>query len=302
MSPEPLANPPEGKPVSNTSAVSVGTRIFADTADLGESPPLPHFPRSTGFLGRVSQGKSIVDHSEDISVDLPRLRKLDPLHSLGLDRQEYEPPHSRVALSILSMFLRNKTRGQEAFSQAAEICGNSLLGKELEAIAQNIVDGAGFADQIQAHPKLFGWMAGQFVLIGEKSGGIPASLERYLALREQLDTNRNAPMPARTTRYTRDFALIASEVFGMTGELDDALRIAASEQPKRFRKSVADVIVSIRDGLEVGDSFEGAGKTRLFSFKFDPLFIRSVRVGCKTGNLEKILRAFGSESWSLQRL
>jgi type II secretory pathway component PulF len=231
-----------------------------------------------------------------------RVRAPPPLELAGLEARGNEPRYSRACVSLLTTFLKQGLKPHEACLRAAELGRRSYLGKELYSFAQAIDGGASVSEAMRKHRGVFSTLAAEFACIGERGHGLVKSFERYLDLREKLARNAWGKSPAVTSRKTRDFALIAGTALELSDDLILAFRLGAIEQRTRFRVSVAEAIGFLRAGEGPGDAIESAGKGRFLGFRFDPLFVATLRTGESVPKISKLMQAFGSEPWSLAPL
>jgi type II secretory pathway component PulF len=142
-------------------------------------------------------------------------------------------------------------------------------------------------DLLGSQRSAFGSVALEFLRIGEQPIGITRSLSAYLAFRkEQRLAGAFRPgslLSARTRRFAITFAC-AQEI---SGDVVGSLRCASMEMPRRLRRRLAESILMVRSGEDLGAVLP---QSTLFRPGFEQHFVRMVGEGLQLSELPATLR------------
>jgi hypothetical protein len=142
-------------------------------------------------------------------------------------------------------------------------------------------------DLLGSQRSAFGSVALEFLRIGEQQTGITRSLSAYLAFRrEQRIAGAFRPgslLSARTRRFAITFAC-AQEI---SGDVVGSLRCAAMEMPRRLRRRLAESVLWVQSGDDLGKVLP---KSTFFKPGFEPHFVEMVDEGLHLSQLPATLR------------
>ena len=142
-------------------------------------------------------------------------------------------------------------------------------------------------DLLGSQRSAFGSVALEFLRIGEQQTGITRSLSAYLAFRrEQRIAGAFRPgslLSARTRRFAITFAC-AQEI---SGDVVGSLRCAAMEMPRRLRRRLAESVLGVQSGDDLGKLLP---KSTFFQPGFEPHFVEMVDEGLHLSQLPATLR------------
>ena len=142
-------------------------------------------------------------------------------------------------------------------------------------------------DLLGSQRSAFGSVALEFLRIGEQQTGITRSLSAYLAFRrEQRIAGAFRPgslLSARTRRFAITFAC-AQEI---SGDVVGSLRCAAMEMPRRLRRRLAESVLGVQSGDDLGKVLP---KSTFFQPGFEPHFVEMVYEGLHLSQLPATLR------------
>ena len=127
----------------------------------------------------------------------------------------------------------------------------------------------------------------EFLRIGEQPIGFTRSLSAYLAFRkEQRLAGAFRPgslLSARTRRFAITFAC-AQEI---SGDVVRSLRCASMEMPRRLRRRLAESVLTVQSGEDLGYALP---TSTLFRPGFERHFVEMVQEGFKLSELPATLR------------
>ena len=142
-------------------------------------------------------------------------------------------------------------------------------------------------DLLGSQRSAFGSVALEFLRIGEQPIGITRSLSAYLAFRkEQRLAGAFRPgslLSARTRRFAITFAC-AQEI---SGDVVGSLRCASMEMPRRLRRRLAESVLTVKSGVDLGYALP---TSTLFRPGFERHFVEMVQEGFKLSELPATLR------------
>jgi type II secretory pathway component PulF len=229
-----------------------------------------------------------IDKSVDASVDLDtNVYESDPLDRTQLREVCHATPTGERVLALIDRLTSHKVPFYCALSALTSSRLPRSTGRLLGELSEAMESAASVEDLLQWQRSAFGSVALEFLRIGEQQTGITRSLSAYLAFRrEQRIAGAFRPgslLSARTRRFAITFAC-AQEI---SGDVVGSLRCAAMEMPRRLRRRLAESVLWVQSGDDLGKVLP---KSTFFKPGFEPHFVEMVDEGLHLSQLPATLR------------
>jgi len=229
-----------------------------------------------------------VDRSVDASVDLDmHVYEFDPLDRTQLRKVCHATPTGERVLALIDRLTSRKVPFYCALSALTSSRLPRRTGRLLAELRNAMESAASVEDLLQWQRSAFGSVAVEFLRIGQQPTGFTGSLSAYLSFRrEQRLAAAFRPgslLSARTRRFAITFAC-AQEI---SGDIVASLRCASMEMPRRLRRRLAESILMVRSGEDLGAALP---QSTLFRPGFERHFVRMVGEGLQLSELPATLR------------
>ena len=229
-----------------------------------------------------------VDKSVDASVDLDmHVYKFDPLDRTQLRKVCHATPTGERVLALIDRLTSRKVPFYCALSALTSSRLPRRTGRLLAELREAMESAASVEDLLQWQRSAFGSVAVEFLRIGQQPTGFTGSLSAYLSFRrEQRLAAAFRPgslLSARTRRFAITFAC-AQEI---SGDIVASLRCASMEMPRRLRRRLAESILMVRSGEDLGAVLP---RSTLFRPGFEQHFVGMVGEGLQLSELPATLR------------
>ena len=229
-----------------------------------------------------------IDKSVDASVDLDmHVYKFDPLDRTQLRKVCHATPTGERVLALIDRLTSRKVPFYCALSALTSSRLPRRTGRLLAELREAMESAASVEDLLQWQRSAFGSVAVEFLRIGQQPTGFTGSLSAYLSFRrEQRLAAAFRPgslLSARTRRFAITFAC-AQEI---SGDVVASLRCASMEMPRRLRRRLAESILMVRSGEDLGAVLP---RSTLFRPGFEQHFVGMVGEGLQLSELPATLR------------
>ena len=267
----------------NTVAVPVVTEsVECHKAIRGEI-----ITQSLDTWGDRSIDRSI-DASIDKSIDLGiNVNEMDPLDRTGLRHVSAPTTTGDQALVLIESLTSQRVSFYDALQVLALPRWPRRTRRLFAKLNKYMETPEPAQDILSAQRSAFGSVALEFLRIGEQPIGFTRSLSAYLAFRkEQRLAGAFRPgslLSARTRRFAITFAC-AQEI---SGDVVGSLRCASMEMPRRLRRRLAESVLTVQYGHDLGYALP---TSTLFRPGFERHFVEMVQEGFKLSELPATLR------------
>jgi len=229
-----------------------------------------------------------IDRSVDASIDLDiNAYKFDPLDRTQLRKVCRATPTGEQVLALIDCLTSRKVPFYCALSALTSSRLPRRTGRLLAELREAMESAASVEDLLQWQRSAFGSVAVEFLRIGQQPTGFTRSLSAYLSFRREQRLaaafRPSSLLSARTRRFAITFAC-AQEI---SGDVVGSLRCASMEMPRRLRRRLAESILMVRSGGDLGAVLP---QSTLFRPGFERHFVRMVGEGLELSELPATLR------------
>lgn len=229
-----------------------------------------------------------IDASIDKSIDLGiNVNEIDPLDRTQLRHVSAPTATGDQVLALIDCLTIRKVSFYSALNALTSSPWPGRTGRLFAELRKSVESAGSVEDLLQSQRSAFGSVAVEFLRIGEQPTGFTRSLSAYLAFRkEQRLAGAFRPgslLSARTRRFAITFAC-AQEI---SGDVVRSLRCASMEMPRRLRRRLAESVLTVQSGEDLGYALP---TSTLFRPGFERHFVGMVQEGLKLSELPATLR------------
>jgi len=229
-----------------------------------------------------------IDASIDKSIDLGiNVDEIDPLDRTQLRHVSAPTATGDQVLALIDCLTIRKVSFYSALNALTSSPWPGRTGRLYAELRKSVESAGSVEDLLQSQRSAFGSVAVEFLRIGEQPTGFTRSLSAYLAFRkEQRLAGAFRPgslLSARTRRFAITFAC-AQEI---SGDVVGSLRCASMEMPRRLRRRLAESVLRVQSGEDLGYALP---TSTLFRPGFERHFVGMVQEGFKLSELPATLR------------
>jgi len=229
-----------------------------------------------------------IDASIDKSIDLGiNVDEIDPLDRTQLRHVSAPTATGDQVLALIDCLTIRKVSFYSALNALTSSPWPGRTGRLYAELRKSVESAGSVEDLLQSQRSAFGSVAVEFLRIGEQPTGFTRSLSAYLAFRkEQRLAGAFRPgslLSARTRRFAITFAC-AQEI---SGDVVGSLRCASMEMPRRLRRRLAESVLRVQSGEDLGYALP---TSTLFRPGFERHFVEMVQEGFKLSELPATLR------------
>jgi len=229
-----------------------------------------------------------IDASIDKSIDLGiNVNEIDPLDRTQLRHVSAPTATGDQVLALIDCLTIRKVSFYSALNALTSSPWPGRTGRLYAELRKSVESAGSVEDLLQSQRSAFGSVAVEFLRIGEQPTGFTRSLSAYLAFRkEQRLAGAFRPgslLSARTRRFAITFAC-AQEI---SGDVVGSLRCASMEMPRRLRRRLAESVLRVQSGEDLGYALP---TSTLFRPGFERHFVGMVQEGFKLSELPATLR------------
>lgn len=229
-----------------------------------------------------------IDASIDKSIDLGiNVDEIDPLDRTQLRHVSAPTATGDQVLALIDCLTIRKVSFYSALNALTSSPWPGRTGRLYAELRKSVESAGSVEDLLQSQRSAFGSVAVEFLRIGEQPTGFTRSLSAYLAFRkEQRLAGAFRPgslLSARTRRFAITFAC-AQEI---SGDVVGSLRCASMEMPRRLRRRLAESVLRVQSGEDLGYALP---TSTLFRPGFERHFVGMVQEGFNLSELPATLR------------